>query len=80
MFDIEPLPNRVATTEFEFEKPKHDVEHAMFDFEGDPLFDEGSEHRTVVYASDVGPVFNEEHNAEILLDDNHDIEQAFKVV
>jgi hypothetical protein len=34
------LARYVATTEFEFTKPEHDVEHAVFDFEGDPLFDE----------------------------------------
>jgi hypothetical protein len=28
----------------------------------------------------VGPVFDEERNTEILLDDDHDIERAFKVV
>jgi hypothetical protein len=80
MFDIEPLPIRVTTTEFEFEKPEHDAEHVVFEFEGDPLFDEGSKQRAVVYAGDVGPVFDEERNTEILLDDDHDIERAFKVV
>jgi hypothetical protein len=40
LFDTEPLPDRVAATEFEFAKTEHDAEHAVFDFDGDPLFDE----------------------------------------
>jgi hypothetical protein len=33
-----------------------------------------------VYSGDEGPIFNEDHNAEILLDSDNDIEQTFEVV
>jgi hypothetical protein len=43
VFNTRPLPDCVATTEFEFAKPEHDAEHAMFDIEGDPLLDKEPE-------------------------------------
>jgi hypothetical protein len=43
VFNTRPLLDCVATTEFEFAKPEHDAEHAMFDIEGDPLLDKEPE-------------------------------------